>query len=213
MAKINYIRAAGLLLLIGAGAYAQTPAQTSVQGTITSMTAKAFTLAVQGGSDVVVSLDQNLLVLETRPAALAEIRQGDALGVAATRMPDGSLTATSINVFPPELWKNARKGQWPMQSGEVMTNAVVLDLATERVAGNTLYMKWEDVSATIAVPLEAVIHRILVVSMADLKPGMTIRVVGRKPRRGTSPLPQSPLMREAFFSRLESGQGADEQSP
>jgi hypothetical protein len=95
--------------------------------------------------------------------------------VAADRAGDGSLTATAINVFPPELWRRARKGQFPMASGQVMTNAEV-DRVADRVDGRTIYLKYEMLSVAIAVPAGAAIRRSFPLKLADLRPGMRVSV-------------------------------------
>ena len=61
-----------------------------------------------------------------------------------------------------------RKGQWPMQTGDVMTNAQVTDYALG-VQGRMLRMKYEDVVATINVPEGVRINRLVTERVADLK--------------------------------------------
>jgi len=100
---------------------------------------------------------------------------GDAMGVAATREQDGSLTATVINVFSPELWKKVRKGQWPMASGQVMTNAQV-DHIAKKVEGRTLFLHYEMLDAAIQVPPSAEIRRSVTRELADLRVGARVSV-------------------------------------
>ena len=158
--------------------------QTTVQGVIVSVDSSSITLALADGKKQSVALSKDTLVLKRESAALADITTGEALGVAAKKGEDGSLTATSINIFSPELWKVVRKGQFPMQSGEVMTNAVVDNLTAAMVMGRTLFMKYEGLSAVISVPPEADIHRLLTVAESDLKPGLTVSVRGTAGAKG-----------------------------
>jgi hypothetical protein len=118
---------------------------------------------------------KDTLILARQIATLASIRPGDALGVAAARADDGSLTATAINIFPPELWQRVRKGQFPMVSGQIMTNAEV-DRVTDRVEGRTIYLKYDMLTATIAVPASAEIHRSVAMKLADLRTGMKVTI-------------------------------------
>lgn len=157
---------------------AQAAPQTSVQGVIAFVDAGGITLSLSDGHTEAVVLNKDTLVLSRVKAALGDIKPGDALGVAAKKDADGSLTATSINIFSPELWKVVRKGQWPMESGEIMTNAVVVNLKAAMVMGQTLFMKYEDGTATIAVPAGADIHRLLTLTAAGLKPGLKVSVRG-----------------------------------
>ena len=99
-------------------------------------------------------------------------------------MSDGSLTANGINIFSPELWSRVRKGQFPMQSGDVMTNALVTQYA-DRVQGRVLYMKYQEGASTISVPDGTQIHRMLTEKLADLKPGMHVVVRGTANQDGS----------------------------
>ena len=148
-----------------------------VDGTIVAVNGSGLRLAPAAGGEEVVEVGSDSLILARQAATLGYITPGAALGVAAKREADGSLTAISINIFSPELWNRATKGQFPMQSGDVMTNAVVMQYA-DRVEGRTLYMKYKDGSAAINVPAATQIHRLVTLRLRDLKPGMRISVRG-----------------------------------
>ncbi|HLW60018.1 MAG TPA: DUF5666 domain-containing protein [bacterium] len=150
---------------------------TMVEGTIVAVNGSGLRLAPAGGGERVVEVGPDSLILARQAATLGEITPGAALGIAAKREADGSLSATSINIFSPELWNRVTKGQFPMRSGDVMTNAVVMQYA-DRVEGHTLYMKYNDGSAAINVPAATEIHRLVTLRLGDLKPGMRISVRG-----------------------------------
>ena len=163
-------------LLSAAGAYGQSMS-TMISGTITSE--QTATLTVTAANNVVksISVGPDTLVLSRVAAGLSSIAQGDALGVAADRGQDGSLTATSINIFAPELWKRVKRGQFPMKSGQIMTNAEVARY-TPAAAGFTLTMRVGDTTSTIKVPAGAEIHRIVALTIGDLKTGERVIVRG-----------------------------------
>jgi Domain of unknown function (DUF5666) len=165
-----------LFLLSAAVAFGQS-VSTVVSGTITSE--QAATLTVTAANNVVksISVGPDTLVLSRVAAQLSSIAQGDALGVAADRAEDGSLTATSINIFAPELWKRVKRGQFPMKSGQIMTNAEVAQL-TPAASGYTLAMRVGDTTSAIRVPPTAEIHRIVALTIGDLKPGEHVIVRG-----------------------------------
>lgn len=165
-----------LLAAVTPAAFAQSQALQTVTGAITSVDPGSITLITAGGHPETVELTKDTQVFQRQPASLADITAGEALGVAARKEADGSLTATSINIFSPELWNEVKKGQFPMQSGQVMTNAVVDNLTVDMVMGRTLFMKYGDVTAAISVPPQTDIHRILTVRGSDLKPGLTVSV-------------------------------------
>jgi len=148
-----------------------------VNGTIAAVNGSSLTIAPVGGAEKIVKIAPDTFILRRESTTLSAIKPGDAMGVAAKRGADGSLTAISINVFAPELWSRARNGQFPMASGDVMTNAVVMQIA-DRVEGRTLYLKYNDGAAAIIVPAAAEIHRVTLVRLGDLKPGMRVTARG-----------------------------------
>jgi hypothetical protein len=150
---------------------------TVVNGTIAAMNGSSLTIAPASGAEKVVKIEPETFILSRETATLSTIKPGDAMAVAAKRGADGSLTAISINIIAPEFWGRARKGQFPMESGDVMTNAVVMQIA-DRVEGRTLYLKYNDGAAAIIVPAATEIHRVTVVRLGDLKPGMRVTVRG-----------------------------------
>ncbi|HEX4841210.1 MAG TPA: hypothetical protein VFV60_03495, partial [bacterium] len=101
---------------------------------------------------------------------LETIKPNNFVGVTARRESDGSLTAISINIFPPEFRGRVREAQFVMDTGNVMTNATVFQ-SVRRIAGRTLYLKVNDGSVVIAVPKEAEVWLLTVMKAADLRPG------------------------------------------
>jgi hypothetical protein len=141
------------------------PADVVTQGTIDALRADGITISVAGtgaGTGVTqIKFTATTLVLTRQPATLAVIEPGNAIGVAAKRMADGSLSAVAINIFPPELWGRVREGQFPMTSGDIMTNAVVMR-HVDRVEGRTLYLKYKDGATAIIVPADTPVQRVTV---------------------------------------------------
>jgi hypothetical protein len=174
-------RAAGLLLLIAASAWAAMPAGAApgaasvVNGTIAAVNGGSVTVAAADGSETTAKIESDTLIISRGPASLGMIKPGDALAVTAKRQADGSLTAVSINIFSPALWDRVRKGQWIMESGNVMTNALV-EQVVERVEGRILDMKLDQGTRTIGVPTGTAIHSLATVGWSALKPGMHVTV-------------------------------------
>src|SRR5208282_1539265 len=115
--------------------------------------------------------------LKRVPATIDSIKPGEALGVATTSGADGSLTATVINIFTPELWRlpGTRKGQFPWPHGQLMTNEEV-DRVVDKVDGRTIYLKYQMLSAAILVPAGADIRRMVPLRLSDLKVGLKVSV-------------------------------------
>ena len=160
----------------GVGAAPAGPVTTTT-GSIAAVSNSTVTIASADGSRKAVKIQSDTLILRRETAALGSIKPDDALAVTAKKGAEGSLTAVSINIFSPQLWSRVRKGQWTMDSGDIMTNAQVTQVV-ERVDGRTLYMKLDQGTGMITVPNGAEIHRLTTVGLGDLKPGLRVTVRG-----------------------------------
>jgi hypothetical protein len=148
-----------------------------VQGTISSVISGSITVTTADGLERKVLLGKTTVIREARPAALGDIKPGDALGVAARR--DGNaLIATNINIFPKQVWESVRKGQFGMSDGQLMTNALVSAYAPA-AGGRSLTMTYNDMTTTISVPDAAPIHRLVILAESDLRVGQTVTVRAR----------------------------------
>ena len=173
------------VLLAGSAVAVLAQAQdTSFDGTVSELNGTTLTLTQADGNLKTVSLLPDTFVLGRQPATLESIKPDDALGVAARRESDGSLTANSINIFSPELWNRVRKGQFPMQSGGIMTNALVSENAVG-VQGRVLRMKFEDLVTSINVPEGVRVTRLITERIADLKLGMHVVIRGTVSAEGS----------------------------
>ena len=156
------------------------PADVVRDGIIASIGADGLTVALAGSqtpATTPVTVSAATRVVRRQKTTLAAIKPGDYLAVTSKRGADGTLTAVSINIFPPEYRGRIREGQFPMDSGNVMTNATVMEFA-ERVEGRTLFLKYRDGSTAIAVPPTTEIHRLLTGRLGDLRTGMHVVVRG-----------------------------------
>jgi Domain of unknown function (DUF5666) len=183
--RLVVVGAALLFLATALGGFAQAMTTvTSVDGTISAVKGDTITLTTADKMQKTISLGPNTLVLMRQVATLDEIKSGDAMGVASRRASDGSLTAISINIFSPELYKVVRKGEFPMQTGDTMTNALVTKYA-KSVQGRMLTMTYAEGTSTITVPESAQIHRLVTVKKPDLAVGLHINVRGTVKPDGT----------------------------
>jgi hypothetical protein len=186
-------RATVLVMLAAACAWTAawtTPAagaapMSTIAGTVAAVGSGTVTVTTADGARKVADVGADTLILSRAPATLRSIRAGDALAVTAKREADGALTAVSISVFSPALWNRVRKGQWTMDSGNIMTNALVTQVV-ERVEGRTLHMKLAQGTKTITVPNGTVIHRLTTVGLSALKPGTHVTVRGAAGPDGTT---------------------------
>jgi hypothetical protein len=175
-----------IILILGGtavGGFAQAAGTPPVSGTIMSVDGSNVTLTLADKSLKTVVLQGTTLILERDVSSVDQLKAGDAMGVAARRS-GMDLIATSINVFAKEMWDVVRKGQFPMATGEVMTNAMASDYAAG-MNGHTLIMKYAEGTATITVPDGIPIHRLVSMKPAALTPGMQIVVRGTAASDGT----------------------------
>jgi len=177
---------ASAVMMAGAAAFGFAQAMSaSVDGTVASLTATMITLTAPDGSTRTAALSPSTLVLERESATLSDITMGDAMGVTTHRAEDGSMVATAINIFSPELYKVVRKGQFPMQQpGQIMTNAVVSAYMASG-DGHSLTMSYEGETYPISVPDSAEIHKLATVSIDVVKKGMHVLIRGSQNPDGT----------------------------
>ncbi len=169
----------GTLVVIGTTLGGAAPAAATAEGTIKSVEASRITIITGAGGQTQVRMTAKTRVISQRSARFEGIKVGDFIGVAAKKEADGSLTAVSINIFSPELKGLIRQGQSPMESGNVMTNAIVTQYVS-RVTGRTLYLKYNAGTATIKVPSKAEVHRLVLRKAGDLRAGMRVLVRGTR---------------------------------
>lgn len=141
-----------------------------VEGTISAVGAGMIMIADRNGNPVRVVVTGDTVVIQRSGATLETIKPNNFVGVTARRESDGSLTAISINIFPPEFRGRVREAQFVMDTGNVMTNATVFQ-SVRRIEGRTLYLKVNEGSVVIAVPKDAEVSRLTVIKAADLRPG------------------------------------------
>ena len=159
------------------GAVGAAPAPPPTEGVINAIDAASFTVTASNGSLVRVMPTADTRIIRRQPARLEDIKPHDFVAVTAKREPDGSLTAISINIIPPEFRGQVRQVQFQMETGNIMTNAMVFQ-NVRRVDGRTLYLKLPDGSTVITVPKEAEVFRLTVLKVSDLKVGMRVVVRG-----------------------------------
>lgn len=164
------------LVLARAGLTAPGPS-TQAEGAIAAVEPAAVTVATSAGTQVRVAVTGDTVVIQRRSVTLSDIRPNDFVGVTARREADGSLVAISINIFPPEFRGRVREAQFVMETGNIMTNAMVFQ-NVRAVLGRTLYLKLADGSVIIAVPTDAQVSRLTVIQFSDLRPGMHVVVRG-----------------------------------
>ncbi len=168
---------AGACIIGSVGLGNAQPAGVVREGTVDGVRGDGITVAMAGTAVTPVKISAATFIFSRQRVSVENIKPGDYVGVAAKRGADGTLTAISINIVPPEYKDRFRMGQSPMTSGDVMTNAQVMEYAV-KVENRTLFLKYQDGAAAIAVPLTTDVHRLTVLRLSDLRPGMRVTVRG-----------------------------------
>jgi len=175
---------AGAALVLSAVAFAAPGPSTQAEGTLAAVDPAAVTVTTSAGTQVRVAVTGDTVVIRRRAVVLEEMKPNDFVGVTARREADGSLTAISINIFPPEFRGRVREAQFVMDTGNIMTNAMVFQ-NVRAVLGRTLYLKLGDGSVIIAVPRDAQVFRLTIMPVGELRPGMRVVVRGTPGSDGT----------------------------
>src|SRR6058998_2534352 len=160
---------AGAALVLSAVAFAAPGPSTQAEGTLAAVDPAAVTVTTSAGTQVRVAVTGDTVVIRRRAVVLEEMKPNDFVGVTARREADGSLTAISINIFPPEFRGRVREAQFVMDTGNIMTNAMVFQ-NVRAVLGRTLYLKLGDGSVIIAVPRDAQVFRLTIMPVGELRP-------------------------------------------
>lgn len=163
---------------------APAPGLSQIEGVIATSDATSLTVALRNNDRVLVTPTADTRIIQRLSQRLQDIKPNEFVAVTARREPDGSLTALLINIISPELRGQGAARQFVMESGNIMTNAIVFQ-NVRRIDGRTLYLKLPDGTAIINVPQYTDIFRLSVVRLVDLKPGMRVVVRGTNNPDGT----------------------------
>jgi hypothetical protein len=166
------LAAAGLALCLATTASADNPVR--VRGTIERVDGPTYVVKARDGTELKVTLADNVQVTALTKASLNDIKQGSFVGVTAIPQTDGSQRAVEVHIFP-EAMRGAGEGHRPWDLGptSTMTNANV-EQAVTGVDGQTLTLKYKDGEKKIVVPSEAAIVTFAPGDKSDLKPGVKI---------------------------------------
>jgi hypothetical protein len=132
------------------------------------------------GTELKIVLADNAVAVGVVKAALADIKPGSFVGIAAMPQSDGAQRALEVLIFP-DAMRGTGEGHypWDLQPKSTMTNASVEQVVTA-VNGPTLMVKYKDGEKTIIVPPDAPVVTFAPGDKADLKPGTKIFILAAK---------------------------------
>ncbi|WP_268796650.1 hypothetical protein [Pseudomonas huanghezhanensis] len=166
-------------LLLASPSQAQDTAPVRVRGAITAIEGDLMRVHTKAGEDLQVSLDKDTLVRGVTLGDVSGIKPGSYIGSAAVPLPDGTLKALEIHVFPPEL-AGTGDGHRAFDLGKdsTMTNGSVGDLVTSN--GRTMTVNYKGGQKTIVVPDDVPVVNLVPGDRSLLKPGVKIVMQARK---------------------------------
>jgi len=166
MRGIRVASALAVLALAATAADAQTPMR--VRGTITAIDGNVLSVKSRDGKDLKVHITDDVGVAVAKAVKFEDIKQGDYVGSAAMKRPDGTLVALEVHYLPPQ----AAPGHtaWDLEPGSTMTNANV-EAIVATPGKRELTLKYKDGMQKILVPDGVPIVRAVPGNRADLKPG------------------------------------------
>ncbi len=150
-----------------------------VRGTIERVEDGVYIVKSREGSELKLKLAPNGGVSAIVEAKLADIKQGQYIGVAALPMADGSQKALEVTILPEALRRLEGFGPWDLQPQSTMTNANV-EAMVASTDGQMLTLKYKDGEKKIIVPPGIPIVAFAPGDVSDLKPGAKIFVGAAK---------------------------------
>ena len=174
--------AAALALLFAGSAFAQTAPTVTLRGTIEAVSAEDGSLSVKSrsGETATVRPKPDAAIALVVPAALADVKAGSFIGVAAVPGEGGVLKALEVHIFP-EAMRGTGEGYraFDLAPNSSMTNGA-LTARVEGVDGPTLTVTYHGGSQTIQIDAKTPIVGFEPGSLADLKVGA--KMIARGPR-------------------------------
>jgi len=173
------------LAFLAAHAQAQSPNAFAFNGTVNSIDASTLSVtSEEGGPAETLRLGPHWVVLQNRPASLADIKANDFIASAAVRKADGKLHSTELRIFP-DAMRGLGEGQRPMNDtqNQTMTNATVSGAAIVN-GSNIITVKFQGGESELILDPGVPVTAILPVDPSMVKAGARVRVQGTKTADG-----------------------------
>jgi hypothetical protein len=192
MTSLKVLGASALVFFFVASmAVAQQAPTVRIRGQIQAVDGSMLTIKARDGSTMNVKLADSPRIVAMIKASVADIKQGEFIGVTAMPQPDGSLKAIGLNIF-----MDSQRGvvpakffPWDREPGSTMTNADV-ESTVASVDGQVIMVKYPDGEKKVIVPPNTPIVSYLPGNMGDIKPGaMMIIMAAQKNPDGSLTTP------------------------
>lgn len=185
--RLTRLAAVSLVALLGAANL--TPALAAdgvrVRGSVVSLTGDTLVVKSREGGDVTIKLNKGYAVGGVTKASLADVKEGDFVGIASLPTANGGDGALEVLVFPPAM-KGTGEGSygWDLKPASTMTNGSVSQ-TIKSVDGTTLNVEYKGKSKKITVAPGTPVVTFTAATVADLKAGAAVFVPAQKADDGT----------------------------
>jgi hypothetical protein len=188
MEMVRVALSVALLVMLVAPSLAQAPPAATpmrVRGTVEKLDSQTLAVKTREGPVATIALAPNFTVNGIVKKELADIKEGDYVGVASMKGTDGKLHALEVLIFP-EAMRGTGEGQfpWDLQPESLMTNAAVAGVAAAP-AGRTLKLAYKGQESEIVVGPDAPVVTFQPADASLLKPGATVFLIAQKQPDGT----------------------------
>jgi RNase P/RNase MRP subunit p29 len=178
------LQIATVSLLAAGAASAQTAQPTGVRGTVTSFSANALKVHTRDGKDLDVKLEQDTAIRGIELSSIAAIKPDSYVGTAAVPLPDGSLKALEVHIFPASM-RGSGDGHrpWDLGGNSTMTNGAVGNIVVAN--GRTITVRYKDGEKKVVVPDDVPVVNIVPGDRTLLVPGAKVVLFARKNADGS----------------------------
>ncbi len=175
------------LSFLAGTAYAQNAPLATARATIESVApdGASFAAKTRGGEDRTVRLNPKTRFVLVAPAALADVKPGTFVGVAAMPSEGGEQKAMEVHIFP-EAMRGTGEGFRPfdLAPGSTMTNGNI-NARVDAASGPKLTVSYKGGQQTIIVDPKTPIVALEPGAKDELKPGAAIIARGRRQDDGS----------------------------
>jgi hypothetical protein len=167
------------LLSAALPAHAEDGKPTRVRGAITAVEGDTMKIHSNRGEDLQVVLTPDTQIRGVTLAQVSEIKPGSYIGSAAVPLPDGSLKALEVHVFPPEMAGTGDGHRaFDLTPESTMTNGSVGDLVASN--GRTITVNYKGGQKKIVIPDDVPIVNLVPGDRSLLKPGVKVVLQAQK---------------------------------
>ncbi len=173
------------LLLASSPAWAQGTA-VNLFGTVAHIDAGSIAVKNEDGATESFKLAPGLLVVQNKPATLADIKPGDYVASAAVHGVDGKLHSTELRIFPAAM-RGVGEGQRPMNDAraQTMTNATVSGAAVVN-GSNDIKVTFAGGESELVLDPGIPVLRLEPAERAQVIEGARVRVQGVRDANGAT---------------------------